>query len=453
VRYAQTFVQKLASWRFAALAVPPPQVARALAIVHTCMFDAWAAFDARAGGTMLGARLRRPVYERTEWNKAEAISVAAHRALVDLFPSKRIDLFDPLMAELGYTSRHSLADLSTPAGIGYAAVDAVIAFRHHDGANQLGELSPSGLPYADYTGYAPANDPLTLTDPNRWQPLPQADGNPQRFLVPHWGRVTPFALTGSSQFRPAAPAAHGTRAYWKQALELAYTSATLNDRTKAIAVYWADGPSTETPPGHWMLFAQAVSRRDRHTIDKDVKMFFALGNALLDASIAAWDCKVAFDYVRPTSALRLLFAGHTIPAWSGPFRGTEMIDGSTWQSYIPTPPFAEHVSGHSTFSAAAATVLRRFTWQRRHASHRDRTCGCIADRAGICARGGRSRKRPIKPACHGAWAVFTSVTAIWRGVRSADRSAHRRGRRPPSTSLVTSRRIEEQSAVEQLSRV
>jgi hypothetical protein len=110
--------------------------------------------------------------------------------------------------------------------------------------------------------------------------------------VPHWRRVTPFALTSSSQFRPPAPARYGTRAYWAQAAEIVFRSATLNDRSKAIAVYWADGPSTETPPGHWMLVAQAVSARDRHTLDDDVKMFFALGNALLDASIAAWDCKV-----------------------------------------------------------------------------------------------------------------------------------------------------------------
>ena len=78
-------------------------------------------------------------------------------------------------------------------------------------------------------------------------------------------------------------------------------------------MYWADGPSTETPPGHWMLFAQAVSRRDRHSLDDDVKMFFALGNALLDASIAAWDCKVAFDSVRPVSAIRFLFGGQADP--------------------------------------------------------------------------------------------------------------------------------------------
>jgi Domain of unknown function (DUF6851) len=62
----------------------PPMVARALAIVHTCMFDAWAAFDRKAIGTQLGGSLRRPAAERTEANKQKAISYAAYRALLDL---------------------------------------------------------------------------------------------------------------------------------------------------------------------------------------------------------------------------------------------------------------------------------------------------------------------------------------------------------------------------------
>ena len=283
----------------------PPQAARALAIVHTSMFDAWAAYDARAVGTRLGRQLRRPVFERTDWNKAEAVSIAAHRALSDLFPGRRVDLFDPLIAELGYAPPSSPPDLSTPAGIGHAAAEAVIAFRHHDGANQLGNLSPTGIPYADFTGYVPANDAFTLTNPSRWQPLVQLDGSQQRFLAPHWRLVKPFALKMASQFRPAAPVRHGTLRIGSRRSSSSPSGA-LADRQKAIAIYWADGPSSVTPPGHWMLIAQAISKRDRHTIDDDVKMFFALGNALLDASIAAWDCKVAYDYIRPISAIRFL---------------------------------------------------------------------------------------------------------------------------------------------------
>lgn len=351
IRWNQAVLQAIRDTR-----MPPPQVARALAIIHTSMYDAWAAYDHRAVGTRLGGELRRPALERTDSNKAAAISHAAYRAAVDLFPSRDDALFKPLMQELGYILDPGNVDPATAAGVGNLAAAAVIAFRHHDGANQLGDLTPSGIPYADYTGYAPANDAFTLTDPSRWQPLLQPDGQPQRFLVPHWNRVVPFALTSPSQFRPRPPALHDSDEYHEQAAELVATGAALNDRKKAIAVYWADGPATETPPGHWMLIAQAVSARDGHSLDDDVKLFFTLGNAQLDASIAAWDCKVVYDSIRPVSAIRYLFAGHEVPAWGG-----RVIDGSAWQSYIATPPFAEHVSGHSTFSAAAAEVLRRFT--------------------------------------------------------------------------------------------
>ena len=128
-----------------------------------------------------------------------------------------------------------------------------------------------------------------------------------------------------------------------------------------IAEYWADGPGTETPPGHWCLLAQWVSARDRHGLDQDVVLFFALTGALHDAAVAAWDAKRAFDSVRPISAIRWLFAGDKVCAWGGPGQGTTLIRGEKWQPYLPTPPFPEYVSGHSTFSAAAAEVLARYT--------------------------------------------------------------------------------------------
>ena len=105
-----------------------------------------------------------------------------------------------------------------------------------------------------------------------------------------------------------------------------------------IAEYWADGPSTETPPGHWNLLAHFVSRRDRHSLDDDVKLYFILGNALLDASIAVWEAKVHYDYVRPVSAVRFLLGGRMIEAWAGPGLGTQLTPGESFRSYIATPP-------------------------------------------------------------------------------------------------------------------
>jgi hypothetical protein len=142
-------------------------------------------------------------------------------------------------------------------------------------------------------------------------------------------------------------------------------SAELTDQHKATAEYWADGPGSETPPGHWCLLAQWVSARDRHGLDQDVVLFFALGGALHDAGVAAWDAKRAFDSVRPVSTIRFLFAGDKVCAWGGPGQGTTLVKGQEWQPYLPTPPFAEYVSGHSTYSAAAAEVLARSTGSDR----------------------------------------------------------------------------------------
>jgi len=352
-------------------------IARALAMVHTCMFDAWAAYDGRAVGTQLGGTLRRPAAERTLANKQKAVSFAAYRALVDVFPSDKASVYDPLMANLGYDPNDLSTDTTTPQGIGNVVCAAVLNFRHHDGSNQLGDLHPGA--YSDYTGYVPVNapstvpvDPATISDPNSWQPLTYNNGVmviTQGFLGAQWFNVVPFAMPSGDEFQAFealfGPAKYGTPAYQQQAQELVTFSAALTDKQKMIAEYWANGPHTETPPGHWDLFAEFVSARDHHTLDDDVKMFFALTNACFDAGIAAWDGKRAFNSVRPASAIPYLFHGQTIRAWGGPGKGTISMDGSQWIPYqpstFPTPPFPEYISGHSTFSAAAATVLTLWT--------------------------------------------------------------------------------------------
>jgi len=94
-------------------------------------------------------------------------------------------------------------------------------------------------------------------------------------------------------------------------------------------------------------------------------MFFALNNAMFDASIVAWDDKGLYDSVRPITAIRILYRGTPVRAWAGPYSGTRAIDGGQWRPYqpptAPTPPFAEYASGHSNFSAAAARILALFT--------------------------------------------------------------------------------------------
>ncbi|HYK31573.1 MAG TPA: vanadium-dependent haloperoxidase [Streptosporangiaceae bacterium] len=365
--------------------IGPPMVSRALAIAHTCVYDAWSAYDDRAVGTVLGGSLRRPAAERTVANVSQAISFAAYRAAVDLFPGSQASVFDPMMSSLGYDPTDISTDTSTPTGIGNVSAQAVISARHHDGANQLGDYpgGTPGVPYSDYTGYVPANQPMdlrgafnpsTVLDPNAWQPLwyLDAQGNlvKQPFLGAQWENVTTFALNRNQIVAPVPPATFGSAAYQAQADELITISAGLTDQQKMIAEYWADGPHTVTPPGHWCVFAQFVARRDQHGadlagIEADTKLFFALTNAVFDAGCAAWTLKRIYNSVRPITAIRLLFNGKTISAWGGPDQGTQQIDGGTWRPYqastFPTPPFPEYISGHSAFSAAGADILRRFT--------------------------------------------------------------------------------------------
>ncbi|GAB3748844.1 vanadium-dependent haloperoxidase [Microlunatus parietis] len=346
----------------------PPVLARAFALVHTAIYDAWAAYDAVAHGTRYGGELRRPIAERTESHVVAAISYAAHTAAVDLF-GWHAPRFDAFLRELGYDPEHHPAD-SSPAGIGRRAAVALLEYRHGDGSNQLND-------YADTTGYRPANapmvaakeiDPDSVIDRNRWQPLTYPDRagrlKTPPWAAPHWFQVEPFAKppVGYGRELPG-PARWGTAEFTRQCQELMDLTARLTPRQKAIAEYYADGPMTEAPPGHWLKFTQFVSRRDRNSLDQDVKLFFLTANALFDASIACWGLKREYDSVRPITAIRLMCRGLKVKTWNG------VIDGGQWLPYqptwFPTPPFGEYPSGHSTFSSAAAEVLQRFTGSDR----------------------------------------------------------------------------------------
>ena len=200
------------------------------------------------------------------------------------------------------------------------------------------------------------------------------------------------------------------------------------DYTRVLAEFWADGPDSETPPGHWFTILNHVN--DQPELEKrfegkgdildplewDVKAYFILGGAVHDAAISAWSIKGYYDYVRPISAIRwmadqgqstdptqLNYSPYGIPlepglievievgdplagfrdsnvgkiklyTWRGPAfigLGQDSIAGVGWilaEQWWPyqrpsfvTPPFAGYISGHSTFSRAAAEVLTMLT--------------------------------------------------------------------------------------------
>lgn len=127
----------------------PPMVARSIAIVHTAIYDAWAAYDPVAKQTRADFKAGVP---NTPENVATSISYAAYRSLVDQFSAAK-SLFDEKMTQLGLNIGQTSNNSAIAWGVGNKASKNVLNYRHTDGANQVGG-------YGDTTGYIPANNPI-----------------------------------------------------------------------------------------------------------------------------------------------------------------------------------------------------------------------------------------------------------------------------------------------------
>ena len=407
----------------------------------------------------------------------------------DVSLSEFADLMDAMCYPLDVT----VTGGDSPAAVGNRIAASVLAYGMEDGSNQAeGYAAADYAPVND--ALAVAEPGITIKDPNRWQPLRLAhmisqngipiDNGVQQAVGPHWGHVTGFGIPeGGAAGVPMDPGpppmlggdAAADRAYKEQAVEVILRSSQLDadstatidvspgamggntlgandgrghavnpatgqpyqpvivklgDYTRALTEFWADGPESETPPGHWNVIANDVSDRlapdlriggDGPALDRlqwDVKLYLALNGGVHDAAIVAWGLKGHYDSVRPISMIRYLasrgqssdpslpsydaegiplvpdlvelitaettvagarhaaLAGHegeiAIRAWAGnpadprtETGGVAWILGVAWVPYqLPTfvtPAFQGYVSGHSTFSRAAAEVLTAFT--------------------------------------------------------------------------------------------
>ncbi len=347
----------------------PTITSRFLALIFTAVFDAWSRYDATATPVYLKEVARRPLREQTLSNKEIAISYAAYRALNEYYYNDS-KLFREFMIELGLDPDDDSLDPNTPVGIGNLAGQSVIEARKHDGANQYGEEEGSnGLSYADYTGYTPVNSADDNVDPDRWQPKYFSDGKGGKYapacLTPYWQKVEPIGLQSADQFRPGPPPLVGSEQMEKEVREVIELQANLTDEQRALVEFMRDGPQSVQQAGHWLNFALKVSKRDHHTLDDDVKMYFLNQMVAMDAFIASWDAKMHYDSARPYQLVHKYYQDQIIKAWGGPEKGMTQMDGSQWRPYSPDtflcPPFPSYVSGHSTISGACGEALKLFT--------------------------------------------------------------------------------------------
>jgi hypothetical protein len=472
----------------------PTVHARNLFHTAAAMWDAWAAYDPLADGYYSnekhGAGDVAAAREAAMSYAAYRLLLWRYAVVSDF--DKAPEQLDAVMASLCYRTDVTTTAGDSPAAVGNRIGEAIIAFGETDGALEDERyLDPAFRPLNEPLELGKPG--TAMTDPNKWQPLSLAEqvaqnglpipGSVQTFLGSQWGHVTSFALPPAPDngmpIDPGPPPQLGDpdtdAAYKAAALQvLRYSSQldpadgvtmdispasgggntlgsndgrgyTLNAATgrpyepevvpradfmRALAEFWADGPHSETPPGHWNVIANNVSDTPgmEHRIagrgplvdrlEWDVKLYFALNGATHDAGIAAWGIKGAYQSVRPISMIRFMadkgqssdpslahydprglpletglveivtressrpgerhahLADHVgdiaVRTWRGfpedpttQTSGVGWILGADWVPYqrstFVTPAFPGLVSGHSTFSRAAAEVMTAFT--------------------------------------------------------------------------------------------
>ncbi len=304
------------SWNTAALnairarRTSPPIASRGLAILHVAIYDATNGIDRTHEPYLAQSTVAASASEEA------AASAAAHRVLVALFPANAAS-FDDLQATI--LSAVPNGPLKS-AGIawGESVADEILAQRANDG-------STAAVP------------PPTGSGPGAWQPTPPGFAT---YLLPQWAFVTPFAMTSEKY---AAD-------YSEVKIMGAAVGSAGSSEQDLIALFWADGAGTETPPGHWNSIARVIAAARGNTLAETARLFALLNIAMADAAICAWDAKYTYNFWRPVTAIR-----------NGDADGNAAtIADPTWNSFIVTPPFPDYISGHSTFSGAASTVLARF---------------------------------------------------------------------------------------------
>lgn len=168
-------------------------------------------------------------------------------------------------------------------------------------------------------------------------------------VLPDWGSSKPLALLSAAQFRPSGPPDLKSKIYADALFNVKifgkHGRALRFPEEAKIARFWANGHRTATGPGHWNQIARQVTTN----LDPSEKLniLMIMNIAMYDAGIAAWDAKYAYAFWRPITAIRKADMDEN--------EKTKLSDN--WFPYLKNPYHPEYVSGHSTFSAAAATVL------------------------------------------------------------------------------------------------
>jgi hypothetical protein len=302
----------------------PPLGARNLAILHTAIYDAVNAIDRRYAPYFLDAAAP------PEASPVAAAAAAAYQVMNGLFPGQNAIFESAFTLSLANVPPGPARDAGIALGLSTA--NTILNWRSADGASTSVPYIPSDAPGA-------------------WRRTPPFF-RPE--LLRQWGDVRPFAMQDTDQFLPPGPPALTSPRYaedFNMVKELgAINSATRTAEQTEIARFWADFSHTESPPGHWNSIARDVAARQGNTLEENARLFALLNIAMADAGIVTWDAKYRYNFWRPVTAIREADRDGN----------PDTVADPGWTPLLVTPNFPEYTSGHSTFSAAAAEILRGF---------------------------------------------------------------------------------------------
>lgn len=359
------------------LDLPRPTVhARNLFHLSAAMWDAWAGYDRTAKGVFVRERHEAPDVDPA---RRTAISFAAYRVLEHRYATaiggkRTVACLHAVMADLGYDPADTHDTGDDPIAFGNRVGHTIVAKTADDGANEAKNYADTTGYAPDNPPLVFDNPGATLTKPERWQRLNLSvaatqngiilPAGEQDYIGSNWDGVTPFAMKRRSTAVPwhdpgpvpalgdamkgwlveviqktaavdpsdpttmdVSPGAYGHNTLgtndgkgWAKnpvtGAPYAPQVVPRGDFARVMAEFWADGPSSETPPGHWNVLANMVSDTPgfgRRLFGKgapldplawDVHVYLALNGAVHDAAITAWGIKRRTLTVRPISLIR-----------------------------------------------------------------------------------------------------------------------------------------------------
>jgi hypothetical protein len=361
----------------------PPVASRLMAYASTALYSGLAAVDPAL--EPLAGRLNGfpslPAPSDRRAHDATLVAVSAERVVLDSLLRDALPTTRAALARLADSLARSRDSLGVSAAVrtrshdlGTQIGNAIVAWSRSDGFDSTRVRPPYVSPAGDafWLNDAPANiyasqnlsgasEFVALDNPaNVMRAGAVSDrglimNRPKRPTVksipavnmagmsePYWGTVRPFALARWDECALPEPPAYSTDTtseLYRDAADVRTTAGSLTPEQRTIALYWADNAGESgTPVGHWLSIAsQMVSERSLSANDA-ARLMVLTSIAQADAFVSSWGYKYKYNLIRPRTYIRRVIE-------------------STWEPLIPTPPFPEYPSGHSTVSAAAAEVL------------------------------------------------------------------------------------------------